>query len=85
MEFPVRLRCENITDEIVQKYQEDGYRLVFQEYVMEHDLRNIPELEISPSVVLKSWSPELKGTSTQPIMHLSRIVLDFQGGPWKNG
>ncbi len=50
------IKCENITEEIIQKYQQEGYRLVFQENVMEHDLTAIPRMETSLPLALRSWS-----------------------------
>ncbi|QSO53584.1 GNAT family N-acetyltransferase [Alicyclobacillus curvatus] len=61
METPSRIRCEDITEELAQKYEEKGYQLVFQEYVMEHNLETVPELVTSQPFVFRSWSTELEG------------------------
>lgn len=50
------IKCENITEEVIQKYQQEGYRLVFRENVMERDLSAIPGMETSLPLVLRSWS-----------------------------
>lgn len=60
MEELSRIRCENLTEEIIRKYQEDGYQLAFQEYVMEHDLGAIQEVDIPYSMALKGWSRTLE-------------------------
>jgi ribosomal protein S18 acetylase RimI-like enzyme len=54
------MKCENITDDIIQEYQQKGYELVFQEYVMEHSLTDIPKIETPFPLIFKSWSPSLK-------------------------
>ncbi|MCA1057501.1 GNAT family N-acetyltransferase [Rossellomorea aquimaris] len=54
------VKCENITEEIIQNYKQKGFELVFQEYVMEHTLTEIPQIESSFPVIFKSWSPSLK-------------------------
>lgn len=55
-----KIKNENITEEIIQEYQKKGYELVFQEYVMEHSLTDIPQIEISFPLVFRSWSPSFK-------------------------
>lgn len=60
MEYVSRIKCENITEEIIQKYREDGFKLVFQEYVMEHDLSAIHEVETPLSLEFRTWSTPLE-------------------------
>lgn len=60
MKNETSVKCENITKEIVQKYQRNGFELVFQEYVMEKNLRVIPCIESSSSLQLESWSTSTK-------------------------
>ncbi|MFI8685940.1 GNAT family N-acetyltransferase [Rossellomorea sp. NPDC077527] len=55
-----KITCENITEDIIEEYEEKGFELVFQEYVMEHTLTEIPQIESSFPVIFKSWSPSLK-------------------------
>ncbi|TMU85900.1 hypothetical protein FGG79_11950 [Bacillus sp. BHET2] len=47
MNHVTSMKCENITEEIIQDYRKKGFELVFQEYVMEHPLTEIPQTEIS--------------------------------------
>ncbi|MBN8191952.1 hypothetical protein JI667_07320 [Bacillus sp. NTK074B] len=54
------IKCENMTDEIIQDYQQEGFELVFQEYVMEHSLTGIPQIETSLGLTFKSWSSSLE-------------------------
>ncbi|MBH9964807.1 GNAT family N-acetyltransferase [Bacillus haikouensis] len=56
MENVTSIRCENITEEIIQKYKEKGFKLIFQEFVMEHDLKEIPQIDASVPLRFQSWS-----------------------------
>jgi ribosomal protein S18 acetylase RimI-like enzyme len=60
MQHSSRISCENLTAERIRKYQEEGYELVFQEHVMEHDLHSIGKIEIPVSMAYKSWSKTLE-------------------------
>lgn len=51
-----QVKSENITDDAVQSFLQQGYELVFMEYVMEHDLSEIPKLVHSVPLTLKSWT-----------------------------
>ena len=50
------IQCENITEDIIQEYEDEGFDLVFQEYVMEHSLTDIPQIETSFPLDFSCWS-----------------------------
>lgn len=60
MELPQRIRCEDVTEEITEKYHKLGYELVLQEYVMEHTLDDIREVDMPYALSFQCWSQTLE-------------------------
>lgn len=57
--LPEAIRCENITDEIIASYAEQGYTLTFAEEVMCHDFsRALPYVVVPFEVSYLSWASE---------------------------
>ncbi len=53
------IRCENVTDEVIAAYTEQGYALTFAEEVMLYDLsRAISHRVVPLEVSYLSWTPE---------------------------
>ena len=53
------ISCENITDEIIASYAEQGYTLVFAEEVMLYDLSQAPAHIVLPfEISYLNWGPE---------------------------
>jgi Acetyltransferases len=53
------VRCENVTDEVITSYAEQGYTLTFAEEVIRYDLSQaFPHTSIPLEVSYFSWMPE---------------------------
>ncbi|PFA69736.1 hypothetical protein CN378_02925 [Bacillus sp. AFS015802] len=75
------IKCENITEEILQDYRQQGFELVFQEYVMEHSLTDIPTIETPYSLSFKSWSPSSNEIFYEVYVASFRDRSGFPGWP----
>lgn len=53
------IRCENVTDEIIAAYAEQGYTLTFAEEVMRYDLAQaLPHVASPSEISYLCWTPE---------------------------
>ncbi|QHE62676.1 GNAT family N-acetyltransferase [Rossellomorea vietnamensis] len=55
-----KIPCENITENLIEEYESKGFELVSQEYVMEHSLLDIPQIEAPFPLTVISWSTALE-------------------------
>lgn len=56
---PQEIRCENVTDEIIASYAEQGYIQAFAEEVMRYDLSQaLPHVALPIEVAYAVWEPE---------------------------
>lgn len=51
------ISCENLTDETIALYKEQGFTLLFSEEIMRYDLSlSVPQIIKAPSLSYKSWN-----------------------------
>ena len=56
---PEKIRSENVTDELVAAYAQEGYTLDFAEEVMRYDLsRPCPQITVPYEIAYLTWVPE---------------------------
>lgn len=56
----LRIATESLTESAIHRYCADGFESVFEELVMERDLRlPLPDCALQPDVTIKTWQPAL--------------------------